>query len=213
MTFKHFLELIEKIQEAKLPGEISQLKMTPPERKQLLMNQNLEYINPKISAVMMLIYNRKENAYLYLMQRNSYNGVHSAQVSLPGGKAELSDENLLATAIRETHEEFGIKKEHYQVIRPLTELYIPPSNFMVYPFLSIITIPTNLQPNIDEVSEIIELPLSFLLNEDSISIKKIATSYSENIEVPVFEFEGKTIWGATAMILSEFKDLLMSIKI
>jgi 8-oxo-dGTP pyrophosphatase MutT (NUDIX family) len=146
------------------------------------------------------------------MKRNTYEGVHSAQVSFPGGKVEAFDQNFLATAIRETHEEFGFSNENYQIIRELTELYIPPSNFMVYPFLGIMKSTVEIIPNPDEVVEIIEMPLSFLLNDQNIVPKKISTSYSVDIEVPVFELNGKVIWGATAMILCELKDLIISAK-
>ena len=135
MKFQSFLDNIPDIQQQKLLGEISHLKMCPPERADLMKNIDLNTINPKLAAVLMLIYPKNNLAHLALILRTSYNGVHSSQIAFPGGKVETFDADYQQTALRETHEEIGISPELINVIRDFTPIYIPPSNFMVYPFL------------------------------------------------------------------------------
>ena len=90
----------------------------------------------------------------------------------------------------------------------MTEVYIPPSNFYVQPFIGI----TNETPKFikqdDEVEDIVEVSLSHFLDENNVSNKLVATSYTAKIEVPAYELNGHVVWGATAMMLSEIKDIL-----
>jgi len=142
-----------------------------------------------------------------LMLRSNYKGVHSSQISFPGGKKEKADNNLKYTALRETEEEIGVLKTDITIIRELTKTYIPPSNFWVTPFIGFVQATPTFTTNY-EVEKIIEISISDLIDEKSLSYKNLTTSYMKNIDVPCFKLNNYTVWGATAMILSEIKDLL-----
>lgn len=210
MDFQSFLEYVPYLAEAKLPATAAHIKMAPIERIESL-NSTFENKNPKKAAVMMLLYPKKGITHLVLIVRNSYEGVHSGQIAFPGGKYENEDINFSATALRETHEEVGIHPEKMKIIKPFTPMYIPPSNFMVHPFFGICTEEVCFVPDRNEVARIIELPLSVFLNDEIIINAKLATSYANDINVPAFEIEGQVVWGATAMMLSELKDVLTDV--
>ncbi len=164
--------------------------------------------NPKRAAVLALIYPISDWAHLALIRRNTYTGVHSAQIGFPGGKIERDDASALHAALRETEEEIGVDRGKIEVLSALSPVYIPPSNFCVSPFLGFARTTPAFIPDPREVSEIIQIPISSLLDEGSVRIKTMPTSYSESIAVPCFSIHGHDIWGATAMMLSELKDVL-----
>ena len=157
---------------------------------------------------LLIFQNADDGTHFILTERAQYKGVHSAQISFPGGKIEKLDTNLSATALRETQEEIGIK--NITLIRELTTTYIPPSNFMVTPFLGYINSEQDFTPNI-EVNKIIKVDVMQLLNDANLINKNMTTSYMKNIDVPCFMLNNYTVWGATAMMLSEIKDLLNSL--
>lgn len=164
-----------------------------------------------MAAVMMLFYPKNGMTHLALIVRNSYEGVHSAQIAFPGGKYETGDENFSQTALRETQEEVGVNPAIIDVVKSFTEVYIPPSNFIVHPFLGICKEEICFVLDPSEVSSIIELPLSVFLNDEILVEAKLSTSYAKEINVPAFDIEGHIVWGATAMMLSELKDVLKSV--
>lgn len=207
MDFNSFLSHISKLKELPLGGLVSQFKMAPELRKNYSL-EGIEAKNPKESAVLALFYPNKFNqTNILLMLRASYNGVHSAQISFPGGKKEINDVNLQHTALRETQEEIGILKKDITIIRKLTKTYIPPSNFWVTPFLGILEKTPEFKTN-NEVEKLIEVPVIEFLDKNSLSSKNLTTSYMQNIDVPCFKLNNYIVWGATAMMLSEIKDLL-----
>lgn len=207
MKFEMFLDKIHQVANLDLPGLSSHLKMTPAERELLLKNIDFENFNPKIAAVMMLLYPKNGSTHLALIKRNSF-GVHSSQIAFPGGKYELQDVDYEQTALRETEEEIGVFKQTIEVIRPFTQTYVPPSNFMVYPFLGISTAELEFVLQQDEVAGMVEIPLEVVLNDNNVIATKMNTSYAEFADVPAFQFNEHIVWGATAMILSELKDVL-----
>ncbi len=211
MDFQDFITHIPKIEQETLLGDLAHEMMSPPERAELVKVMNFEAINPKKAAVMMLFYPKNKKTHLVLIKRNSYKGVHSAQIAFPGGKVELYDLNFQETALRETEEEVGVLRHKIKVIRPFTEIYIPPSNFMVYPFLGFSEDELVFLPDPEEVAGIIELPLKDFLNEDFVVNHKMSTSYSVDIEVPAFQIQNHVVWGATAMMLSELKETLKKV--
>ena len=208
MDFQEFLKHVTKLIDADLPAFESHLKMAPLERLESLKNSNISDKNPRNAAVMMLFYPKNNNTHLVLIVRNSYEGVHSAQIAFPGGKYELDDENFAVTALRETHEEVGIQPDKIEIVKAFTELYIPPSNFMVYPFLGISKEELVFIPQPSEVANIIELPLSVFLDDALVVETILSTSYADNITIPAFKIDGHVVWGATAMMMSELKDVV-----
>jgi 8-oxo-dGTP pyrophosphatase MutT (NUDIX family) len=184
------------------------IKMAPFERIESLKNGSLEDKSPRMAAVMMLFYPKNRITHLVLIVRNSYEGVHSGQIAFPGGKYETEDENFSRTALRETQEEVGVSPAIIDVIKSFTEVYVPPSNFIVHPFLGICKEEICFVLDPSEVSSIIELPLSVFLNDEILIQAKMSTSYAKEINVPAFDIEGHVVWGATAMMLSELKDVL-----
>ena len=208
MDFQEFLRFVPKLIDARLPALDAHIKMAPLERLESLRNIDFGDKKPRIAAVMMLFYPKKERTHLVLIVRNSYKGVHSAQIAFPGGKYELEDENFAETALRETHEEVGIHPDKIEILKPFTELYIPPSNFMVHPFLGISKEELVFLPQPSEVAGIIELPLSTFLSDAIVVDTNLSTSYADNISIPAFKIEEHIGWGATAMMLSELKEVL-----
>ena len=148
---------------------------------------------------------------LVLILRKTYKGVHSNQIGFPGGRVEEEDESLQHTALRETEEEVGIPRTEVQVLRKLTRLYIPPSNFWVQPYVGLLQNTPNLIPQESEVEKILEVDLDDFLNEQNFINQTLSTSYARNIEVPAFMLNGHVVWGATAMMLSELKEMLQKI--
>lgn len=211
MLFTEFLKYIPKIVNQQLPALSAHVKMAPASRIPTLDPQYYKDNNPRQSAVMMLFYPKDEMAHLILIKRNAYTGVHSSQISFPGGKAEPEDENLAATAVRETFEEVGVMPADIDVVMPFTEIYIPPSNFLVAPFLGLSLNEPEFNPNPDEVVELIQLPLDVFLDDSIVIETEMQTSYSQSIMVPAFKVDEHIVWGATAMILSELKETIKSV--
>ena len=209
MTFREFEKRIVKVTKMELPGEVIQLKMAPIERLLELKNKARELDTAKKAAVMVLFYpNSNMETHLVLILRKTYKGVHSAQISFPGGKSEEGDQTLLNTALRETEEEVGVSVASISILKELTEIYIPPSNFFVQPFIGITSTTPVFIPQEDEVESIIEVPLNHFLDDNVLITKTLTTSYATNIEVPAFLLNGHVVWGATAMMLSEVREML-----
>lgn len=208
IKFDVFAKTISVVKPIQLPANIAHLKMAPLERVRLLEESKHLYAVSRKAAVMMLFYPKNDETHLVLIVRNTYPGVHSSQIAFPGGKQEEFDADFEETALRETHEEVGISPDKIKVIKAFTEIYIPPSNFLVYPFLGVSESELKFKIQEDEVASIIELPLSTLLDDAIIVSKTIDTSYAKQIEVPAFQLGEHTVWGATAMMLSELKDVL-----
>ena len=208
MDFQYFLKYVPKLAEVDLPASEAHFKMASLDRIDILENLNLENENPRIAAVMMLLYPKNEKTHLVLILRNSYKGVHSSQIAFPGGKQESKDISFEATALRETYEEIGVPPDKMEVLMPFTQLFIPPSNFIVYPFLGICREEIIFIPNTNEVANIIELPLSDFLSDEIVISTEMETSFGERVTMPAFKIEEHIVWGATAMMLSELKEVL-----
>ncbi|CAM4153979.1 CoA pyrophosphatase [Flavobacterium antarcticum] len=211
MIFTEFLNYIPKIAKENLIGEEAHEKMSPPERLAFIKKNDPAEFNPRKAAVLMLFYPKNAETHLVLIVRNSYPGVHSSQIGFPGGKVETFDINMEATALRETHEEIGIAPEQISIVKAFSDLYIPPSNFTVLPFLGYSTDELIFNPDPREVFGIIELSLKDFLNEHNFTTQIMETSYMKEIELPVFKFGDHIVWGATGMMLSELKEVLKKV--
>lgn len=186
--------------------------MAPEERIASLAKASGMPARPRKAGVMALFYpGKQEKAFLLLILRNTYRGVHSNQVGFPGGQEEDGDSDLLQTAIRETQEEVGIAPDGIEIVRPLSKLYIPPSNFEVYPYMGLYDARKPFVKEEAEVAALLEVPLIEFLDDKRNITQKMTTSYASNIEVPAFKLGGYIVWGATAMMLSEIKDLLKQV--
>jgi len=183
-----------------LPGEKAQSMMAPASR-----DESWHRSDPVRAAVMILMYRYRDGITLSLIKRNVYEGPHSAQVSFPGGAWEESDGSLKMTALRETREELGIN-DKVTILGTLTELYIPVSNYMVTPFVGYLDHRPLFHPDPAEVQYVIEASLDSLMdpvNQRSETVRR----HGQNMVVPYYSIKGEKIWGATAMILSEYLQL------
>jgi 8-oxo-dGTP pyrophosphatase MutT (NUDIX family) len=210
MEFSEFVILLEKRLQQPLPGRSAQMKMSSLARIRQLMKFPVS-ADAVQSSVLVLLYPADGNIRLVLMLRPEYPGVHSGQISLPGGKFEDSDDSLVYTALREAREEIGIDPVRVQIIGQLTEMYIPPSNFMVTPVVGYQTSPPHFTADPKEVARIIEINLKDLLDKKNLQRKKIKLGMGFSLKVPSYYIDGNIIWGATAMILSELRELTLEI--
>lgn len=209
MKFDQFLNSISKIENIPLPAEASQFKMSPPFRLKLQELQKDKINQAKKAGVMALFYpNVEMQTNLVLILRKTYKGVHSAQVGFPGGKLEAQDLSIQDAALRETYEEIGVSIQSINVLKEMTQVYIPPSNFFVQPYIGITKKTPRFIKQDDEVEDIIEVALNDFLDDTNIIIERVSTSYKVNVDVPAFKLNDHVVWGATAMMLSEIKDLL-----
>ena len=192
-----------------LPGQSAQFGMAPYERVLKVIAKKLSVQPTKESAVLCLLYPKEEAPHFVLILRNTYSGIHSAQVGFPGGKAETWDASFEETALRETEEEVGVDQKLITIIGSLTEVYIPPSGYQVHPFVGYTTEAPLLIPDPTEVSAIIEAPLSMLMDDSIVGRKKIKVSGGKlKVNYPYFDIMGNTVWGATAMMLNELKEVI-----
>ncbi|NOZ34084.1 MAG: CoA pyrophosphatase [Chlorobi bacterium] len=187
-----------------LPGEKSHIKMIPESRLNISCNINSETV--KKSAVLLPLFPENGTFKLLFIKRATDGSRHSGQIAFPGGKFENSDNGLINTALREAEEETGIHKNDVKVIKSLSSLFIPVSNFSVYPFVGIIDYKPEINLNSDEVQEVYELDISELLSAKRID--KSFTVRDQKLTAPFYIFDEFEIWGASAMILSEFIDLI-----
>lgn len=213
MNFNQFQSLSSKLEEIPLPGLAAQLKMAPEFRSAFAEKFLTPSKDSKIAAVLLLLFpNAQGELQFVLIRRPDYKGTHAKQISFPGGKMEKQDGSLWDTAIRETEEEIGISKDKIQLVRAMTSTYIPPSNFYVHPFVGMCLETPELIPEEKEVDEILQIPLADLMNDAYQSSGWVNPSYAGKVEVPVYTFLDLNVWGATAMMLSEFKHMIQLVK-
>ncbi len=205
---KNFVDFIvwtaQKLKEP-LPGEIAQLKLEPSTRRSYDLDP--KHLRPKLSSVLILFFPEGDKTKLTLIQRPEYDGVHGGQIAFPGGKMEEIDNSLMDTALRESFEEIGVEPDKIKIIGKLSQLYIPPSNFLVEPFVGYTDIKPDFCADPAEVSEILFIDLNELLNESSFQHKEINIR-NFRTKVPCYFINERIIWGATSMILSELLEVI-----
>lgn len=191
-----------------LPGASSQMKMVPEARRREI-KDGPDAGNARKAAVLICLFpDEVGDIRLVLIRRNEYDGVHSGQISFPGGRFEKEDPDMIYTALREAEEETNILIRDVEVLGEITPVYIPPSNFFVIPVVGWTKKRPDLIPDPSEVSEILDIPLSELLDPNSIQQRNIPHKEFNIIDVPCFIIQGHIVWGATAMMLMEFVDIL-----
>ena len=203
MELNEFLCKSPKLNEIPKPGVKSQLKMAPQVRETYYEKCNIV----KYAATVMLFYPIKTKIHFCLIRRALKTTIHSNQVSFPGGERDKSDKNYWNTGLREMNEEIGVKQDQVIYLTGLTKLFIPASNFIVFPFMARTEKRPSFLINHSEVQYLIEVNLSMLLSKNLIE-----KSYILNQKVPIFNFKGEQVWGATAMILAEARDLILLLK-
>jgi 8-oxo-dGTP pyrophosphatase MutT (NUDIX family) len=208
---KEFVRLLEQYLKGQLPGKEAHLKLAPLNRP-LKPSLNQSFSTIKEGSVLILLYPVKGDIFLPLMQRPNYDGIHSGQISLPGGKKEMSDQDLIATALRESMEEIGVLEQEVKIIGTLTEVFIPVSNFKVLPVIGYMDNRPYFLPDEYEVVKIIEASIKELLQETSVKSKIITTSSGLELNAPYYDVQGHIVWGATAMILCELLTIVSKIK-
>jgi 8-oxo-dGTP pyrophosphatase MutT (NUDIX family) len=210
MDFNDFKNNVSKLSEIPLGGLEAQFELAPKFRKKYT-QKLIDAKNAKKAAVLALFYPNEQGKTCFLLTlRANYNGTHASQISFPGGKFNSSDHSLENTALRETQEEVGICPNDVYIFKQMTDVYIPPSNFMVTPFLGLLDYTPTLTKN-EEVAENIWVLLEDLFNDRACSTTIVTTSYAENMPVPCFNLSNFMVWGATAMMLNEIKLLLKEI--
>ena len=202
-----FIKKLIEVFKDDLPGFDSQIKLAPKSRG--ILKDHAEIINPKRSAVLILLYPQNGSVYVPFIKRVTDGSMHSGQIAFPGGKYEKVDENIQNTAKRESEEEVGINKDDVKILKELTPLYIPVSNYIVQPVVGMIDYKPNFVPNSDEVDQIFEIKINEL--SESYIVCKEFTVRDSKITAPFFILNDIEIWGATAMILSEFIDIIKKI--
>jgi 8-oxo-dGTP pyrophosphatase MutT (NUDIX family) len=211
MNFENFIQKLRARLAQPLPGEEAQFKMAPARRLTLKKYYELRNGDPMYSAVLVCLFPMKQSIFTVLMLRPpSELGAHSNQVSFPGGRFEESDVTLENTALREANEEIGMNQAEVQLLGRLSPLYIPVSNYLVQPIVGFVSQQPEFILNDLEVTRVLETDCKYFLDE---GIKGESTFKSGigDIEAPFYKIHELKVWGATAMILSEFESILREI--
>lgn len=187
------------------PAAQSQMQPVPRENRRPSSRPG----EPRQGAVLMLFYQKNGQTHLVLTRRRDDLHSHAGQVSLPGGRRE-PQETLKETALRETHEEVGVPPADVAVLGRLTPLYIFPSDFEVHPFVGWHEGAPAFRPQPAEVAEIIETPLATFF-DDQTRRKELWEWRDDTLHVPFFQIGEYKVWGATAMMLSDFIERLRSV--
>lgn len=208
MHFESWIKSLEHKLSFPLPGPEAQHRMAPQYR-----DRTTDYLaldpDPKRSSVLILLFPGGSGPMLVLTERHEYNGPHSGQVGLPGGRHEPGDATPAHTALRETEEETGVAQSAIRLMGQITELYIPPSRYLVQPFVGFTEERPQFKPDPIEVKELLEVPVSMLTRPETVKRTQVRTSQGMVLEAPYFDIQGRIVWGATAMILSEFEALMV----
>ena len=197
------IKIIKQQLSLPLPGKEIQYQMAPENRDKEF---SLKNTFPKKGAVLILLFEKNSELFFPLMERADNLRFHGGQISFPGGLFEDADKTLQQTALRETFEETGFKMTENQIIGKLTPLYIPVSNFQVFPFVAFSPKKPKWKKNDTEVKLLIEASLKIFLDQSPLVMEK--SGARGKIKTPYFLISNKVVWGATAMILNEFRTII-----
>lgn len=206
----NFIHRLEKRLYNDLPGEDFQNIMAP------IGSEQYRNIAPdhKVACVLALIFPKDDEWHLCFIERAHQHpdDKHAGQISFPGGKFDDNDYSFEDCALRETYEEIGVPPDNIGILGALTPLYVYVSNFLVHPFVGFTSEYPDFKPQLSEVSSIIELPIEHITKEKNkgktdIHVRNITLS-----NTPYYNINGKKLWGATAMIVSELEQILLSLE-
>ncbi len=201
-SINHIIEQVKQGCHLDLSGKEAQYLMAP--EKRIIDIESAVRSQLRKAAVLVPLFFKDNQWTLLLTQRANYKGNHGGEISFPGGKWDQKlDANLQETALRETFEEIGLNREHIQILQALSPLNIPISKILVHPYWAIIDDIQELKIDEYEVVDTYFVPLSLFFDE-----KNIHFIQKQGIRVPYYNYQGKEIWGATAMIISELVFIL-----
>ena len=207
--FAAFIDKLNLRLQQPLPGIDAHSIMASETRLKLKMPSPNE--RTRESAVLILFYPSENQVFMPLILRPQYDGVHGGQMAFPGGRAEREDENLMRTALREAQEEIGVRVSDIVVLGKLTKLFIPPSNFYVQPVVGYMTRKPDFYPDPKEVDKVVEIELENLKNPAIIG-RKVLNVRGVEVNTPYYDISETTVWGATAMMISELLLIIDSIE-
>lgn len=197
-------EDIARLLKTSLPGQKSHLKMVPPGRTLTVAYPDIDMV--RYSSILLLLFPSGGQIFTCLTKRNARMRNHPGQISFPGGRIEKGESPEI-TALREAEEEIGISPLDVQILGRLSELYVSVSRYTVFPYVGWINYQPEFRLNEEEAEKILLLPVQKFQKELEVKHTVMKTSIGM-IEVPYYSFEHETIWGATAMILTEFLDMI-----
>ena len=202
-----FIEKLSSRLQQRLPGKTAQNIMMVKPR---LPFPNIDLDNQGTpAAVLILLYPLNKNWYFFLTKRTDTVDHHKGQVSFPGGMVE-ENESLKDAALRETHEEIGIPPFKIKLIGSLTSFYIPVSRFEIFPFIGWTEKKPKTSIHDQEVDSIFSPSIKdFMLDKTQKEKKDTLAGFP--VKIPYFDLGGEIVWGATSIILSEFKSILKDI--
>ncbi len=215
MTPTTYETLPERLRErlaAPLPGQPAQYKMASLRRMEELGVRSAPPPDVKVACVLLLLHRQPDDdlwRMVFIQRSENPHDRHSGQISFPGGRYEENDGDLVNVALREAHEEVGIPPEQVTILGRLTELYIPVSNFVVHPFVGVLEGAPIFVPQPGEVAHILTPPLHIFTDTDSQKTTDMTVGAGILLKnVPYFDLEGRVLWGATAMMLNEFLEVV-----
>lgn len=206
MFFDPFINSLVGKLKGPLPGVEFQRKFMTEEKLRLNATPNE---TTRQSAVLIVFYPSENQVFVPLILRPQYDGTHGGQMALPGGKMEYADENLVRTALREAQEEIGVRAMDVNIIGELTDVFIHVSNFVVKPVVGYLDYKPDFFPDQREVEKIFEVPFSEFLKIENKGIRNITVG-KRNMTVPGFDIQKQWIWGATALIMNEIVEIVVS---
>jgi 8-oxo-dGTP pyrophosphatase MutT (NUDIX family) len=208
IEIQHIISRLKTELNNPLPGKAAHIKVLPVDRP--IDPPYGENINK--AGVLMLLFPDKSRLNTVFIRRTSFMKNHAGQIAFPGGQFESKDKDLMGTALRETDEEIGVNPNHIEIIGQLSPIYVKVSNFFIQPFIGWSTFTPAFQIDINEVTGIHIIPVEDLVNPETLQIQKVDTMHGFN-EFPGYLIDDIFIWGATAMILSEFIEVYNRISI
>lgn len=223
MQYSKLVDTLRALLQAPLPGESAHMAMRPYRHESATEKasspSNASTMNEpgqdaRHSAVLLLFYPVNDIPHFALIQRPEYDGVHSGQVALPGGKQEQG-ESLQTTALRETHEEIGIASHQVKVLGELSRIYVAPSRFFITPYIGLYEQRPQFVIDNHEVEAVIEVEFCRLLASDVIKETEVSVRAGAigtvQVMAPYFDLNEKVVWGATAAILSELRQAVLTV--